>query len=308
MSNTGFRKTPARPSRSRFSGNTNVVHKAHAIVTAILPTLATLYAIVAICIGRAEPWQIAMLLGSYFLTTLSITVGYHRLLTHRAFQTTSPIKIALVIIACTAGQGPPIYWVTNHRQHHRYTDRDGDPHSPINRNGSPLGAWTGFWHSQIGWTFTHAPSNSLQYSPDLLKDKAVGWVGRHYLTWLMLGLIFPASIGFYLDNSLNGFAQGLLWGGFVRMFITNQLTNAINSIAHMWGYQRYKMNNESRNNFVLGLLTLGEGWHNNHHHEGSHAIFSRAWYEIDIGGAFIVLLMCLGLAHNVRGLKKHPEI
>jgi stearoyl-CoA desaturase (delta-9 desaturase) len=290
---------PPRGATIRGSGG-RLAHKLHALLIVVLPTAAVFYAGWAIICSRVESWQIYLLLICYFLTTLAIRVGFHRLLTHRAFQTVAPVKAALAILASMAGQGTPIYWVSNHRRHHHYADRDGDPHSPVISNGHQLGAWSGFWHAHVGWTFDHDLSNSLEYAPDLLKDPTVRWVGRHYFSWLLLGVLLPALAGAAINHSWNGFAQGILWGGLVRMFVTNQFTNGINSAAHMWGYQRYETDDGSRNNWLLGIFTLGEGWHNNHHANWRSAIFSRAWYEIDVGGMFVLLLERLGLAHNVR--------
>lgn len=274
-----------------------LMQRLHALLIVVLPVVAIAWVFWR---GEVRGWQIALALGCYFLTTLAITVGYHRMLTHRAFKTSKPTKAALAIVACMAAQGPPLYWVSNHRRHHRYVDRDGDPHSPMIHDGRKMKRWTGFWHAHVGWTFGHELSSSLQYCPDLLKDETVRWVGRHYFKWLTLGLLLPALAGWAIEGSLRGAFEGFLWGGLVRMFLTNQLTNGINSAAHLWGYQRFNTGDSSRNNWFLGIFTLGEGWHNNHHADGSAAYFSRAWYEIDIGGGFILLLEKLGLAHSVR--------
>lgn len=294
--------TPARSALPASGGR--LAQKLHAGLIVVLPVAAVVWVFVH---GEVRAWQIALLVAGYFLTTLAITVGYHRMLTHRAFKTSRPVKAMLTILACMAAQGPPIYWVSNHRRHHRYVDRDGDPHSPMIHNGESMSRWTGFWHAHLGWTFGHELSNSLQYCPDLLKDETVRWVGRHYFKWLLLGLVLPGLVGLAIEGSLSGALQGVVWGGLVRMFVTNQLTNGINSAAHMWGYQRFDTGDSSRNNWFLGIFTLGEGWHNNHHADGSAAYFSRAWYEIDIGGAFILLLAKLRLVDSVRAYKPPAE-
>lgn len=298
-------EAPAKPSNAALdrSGG-RMAQKLHASLIVVLPVAAVAWVIVQ---GQVRAWQLILLAAGYFLTTLAITVGYHRLLTHRAFKTTRPIKAALTILACMAAQGPPVYWVSNHRRHHRYVDRDGDPHSPVTDAGRPLDRWTGFWHAHLGWTFRHELSSSLQYCPDLLKDETVRWVGRHYFKWLALGLLLPGLVGLAIEGTLAGAAQGVIWGGLVRMFVTNQLTNGINSAAHMWGYQRFDTGDSSRNNWFLGIFTLGEGWHNNHHADGSAAYFSRAWYEIDIGGLFVLALAKLGLADHLRVHKPQAE-
>jgi stearoyl-CoA desaturase (Delta-9 desaturase) len=275
-------------------------HKLHALLIVVLPLLGVAY----ICMwGEVRAWQVGLLMAGYFFTTLAVTVGYHRLLTHCAFKTSKPVKAILIIVACMAAQGPPTYWVSNHRRHHRHVDRDGDPHSPVICNGQQVGRWMGFWHAHIGWTFGHDLSNSLQYCPDLLKDATVRWVGRHYFLWIALGLVLPGAAGLAIGHTVTAAFQGVVWGGLARMFVTNQFTNGINSAAHMWGYQRYDTGDGSRNNWFLGIFTLGEGWHNNHHADGSAAYFSRAWYEIDIGGAFIRMLHRLRLVDQVRTSK-----
>jgi stearoyl-CoA desaturase (delta-9 desaturase) len=287
------------------SSGGRLAHRAHAGLIVVLPALAVPFMVWAVAFGNARGWHFALLVFMYLVTILAITVGFHRLLTHRAFQTGSAVKLALTILGCMAAQGPPIYWVSNHRRHHRYVDRAGDPHSPIRDDERMLGAWSGFWHSHIGWTFRHDLVNSLHYCPDLLQDKIVRWVGRHYFKWVVLGLVLPGLAGWAIEGSLQGFLEGVLWGGLLRLFVTYHLTNGINSAAHMWGYQRYATGDSSRNNWFLGLFALGEGWHNNHHADGSNAVFSRAWYEIDVGGAFILLLERLRLARNVR--RNHVE-
>lgn len=303
MSDAKYSSEPAAARRGSAvlqSSGGRLTHRLHAGLIVALPTLAFAFAVWAVIAQVVRPWHMVGLALMVFLTILAITVGFHRLLTHRAFQTGNAVKLVLTIVACMAAQGPPIYWVSNHRRHHRYVDRAGDPHSPLNDNGRLLGAWTGFWHAHVGWTMRHDLINSIHYCPDLLQDKIVRWVGRHYFIWVLLGIVLPGLVGWYLEGSISGLFEGMFWCGLVRLFFTYHLTNGINSAAHMWGYQRYETGDSSRNNWFLGIFTLGEGWHNNHHADGTAAVFSRAWYEIDIGGAFIVLLQYCGLAHNVR--------
>jgi stearoyl-CoA desaturase (delta-9 desaturase) len=208
-----------------------------------------------------------------------------------------------------AAQGPPLYWVGNHRRHHRYVDHDGDPHSPNWGRSRQLGAWEGFWHAHVGWTLKHELSNAMEHCPDLLRDATVRWVARHYFTWIVLGLLLPAAAGLAITQSWAGFFQGLLWGGFLRLFFSYHMVNGINSLGHnhRWGYRRFDSSDSSRNIWFLGVFSLGEGWHNNHHADGSVAIFSRAWHEFDVGGMFIVGLEKLGLAHQVRRSRSKQE-
>jgi len=283
----------------RRSGG-RILQRLHAGGILLVPAAAVPFAICMICRGEAKAWHFLLLASAYALTIIGITVGFHRLLTHRAFQSGKVTKGVLAILGCMAAQGPPVYWVSNHRRHHRFVDRAGDPHSPICSDNRELNAWEGFWHSHIGWTFRHDLSNSVEHCPDLLRDATVRWVGRHYFKWVGLSFLIPGVVGWLIAGQAQGFAEGLLWGGLLRLFFSYHMTNAINSAAHMWGYRRYDTGDTSRNNWFFGIVTLGEGWHNNHHADGTAAFFSRAWYEIDIGGAVIFLLEKAGLAHSVR--------
>lgn len=288
-----------RPQTLASSGG-RLAHRWHAGLIVLVPTLATLYGLWTIVDGTARAWQWAIGSAMGFLTILAITVGFHRLLTHRAFQTGRALRATLTLAGCMAAQGPPLYWVGNHRRHHRCVDGTGDPHSPHIDEDRALGGWQGFWHAHIGWTFRHDLVNSLHYCPDLLRDPVVRWVGRHYFKWVAAGIALPGLVGLAFDASWHGLLEGALWGGPIRLCVTYHLTNGINSAAHLWGYQRYATGDSSRNNWFLGLFTLGEGWHNNHHADGSAALFARAWYEFDTGGVFILLLERLGLAWSVR--------
>ncbi|MEK6417517.1 MAG: acyl-CoA desaturase [Burkholderia gladioli] len=291
--------TRRQPPTLAASGG-RLVQRAHAGLIVLVPTLAALYGALEIADSTVRAWQWALLASAGFLTILAITVGFHRLLTHRAFQTGSVLRAGLAILGCMAAQGPPLYWVGNHRRHHRCVDSGADPHSPLTDGERRLGRWRGFWHAHSGWTFRHDLVNSLHYCPDLLQDPVVRWVGRHYFKWVGAGIALPGLLGLAFDASWHGLLDGALWGGPIRLFVTYHLTNGINSAAHLWGYQRYPTGDSSRNNWLLGIFALGEGWHNNHHADGSAALFARTWYEFDTGGVFILLLERLGLAWGVR--------
>jgi stearoyl-CoA desaturase (delta-9 desaturase) len=163
-----------------------------------------------------------------------------------------------------------------------------------------LASWPGFWHAHIGWTFTPEMTNSAVFARDLLRDGTISWVNRHYYKWVMLGLVLPAGIGALVTASAEGAWEGLLWGGGVRLFISYHLTNAINSVTHLFGYRSFATREASRNNAWLGLITLGEAWHNNHHACPRSAIFGFSWWETDIGGLVILGLERLGLVWRVR--------
>ena len=294
----------ATPASALPRSGGRLLQRVHAIGIVAIPALAIPVALGMLFDGSVRVWHVLLLVSMYVLSILGITVGFHRLLTHHAFQTGSVAKAVLVIFGCMAAQGPPLYWVSNHRRHHRYVDRDGDPHSPHYDRKRALASWEGFWHAHVGWSLRHDLTNSVEHCPDLLRDPTVRWVGRHYFKWLVLGLVLPGLLGWTLAASPAGFFEGVLWGGLLRLFFSYHMTNAINSAAHMWGYRRYDTGDSSRNNWFFGVFTLGEGWHNNHHADGAVAVFSRAWYEIDLGGACILLMEKAGLAREVRRVRE----
>jgi stearoyl-CoA desaturase (delta-9 desaturase) len=279
----------------------------HAAAILVLPLLALPIAAHELWSGAAGGAQVMLALALYLLTMLGITVGFHRLLSHRAFQARPGVQAVLAILGSMAAQGPPIYWVSNHRRHHQLADAAGDPHSPHRDGERTLPFWRGLWHAHAGWSFGHALSNPVFFCKDLLRDRRLGWINRHYYGWVLLGLAAAAGAGALLAGSPAGAWNGLVWGGGVRLFLSYHLTGSINSITHRMGYRSFETPDLSRNNWVLGLVTLGEAWHNNHHAAPSAAAFGRAWWEIDVGAATIRGLEVLGLASRVRRTSRRVE-
>ncbi len=250
-------------------------------------------------VSASALWLLAVL---YVLTMLGITVGYHRMLSHRAFEARSAVRAALVVLGAMAAQGSPIYWVANHRRHHQFSDAPGDPHSPVFDDGEPLRGMAAFWHAHVGWMFTHELSNALHYCKDLIRDPIVSRISQHYYAVVALGLLVPAVLGGWLTGSWRGAIDGLLWGGFVRLFLSFHATSSINSVTHMFGSRPFRTPDSSRNNVWLALPTLGEAWHNNHHAFPSSAYFATRASQIDIGGYVIRLLERLSLVKGVRSV------
>ena len=289
---------PASHVLERTGGGT--AQFAHAAAILVLPSIAVLVAAWEVANVNVKLWEPLLAIMLYVPTMTGITVGFHRLLAHRAFQASPAASAVLLILGCMAVQGPPIYWVSNHRRHHQFGDAEGDPHSPHWLDVAALHGWRGFWHAHVGWTFTHALSNPIYFCKDLLRDRQVGWINRRYYAWVLLGLAVPSAIGALIEGSTQGALEGLLWGGGVRLFISYHLTNSINSITHLYGYRSFDTPERSRNNLLLGLPTLGEAWHNNHHAFPSSAIFGIARWELDFGGVVVSCLERFGLVWNVR--------
>ncbi len=236
----------------------------------------------------------------YLATIIGITAGYHRLLSHSAFQTGSAVKAVLAVLGSMAAQGHVIHWVSNHRRHHQCSDADGDPHSPhIGKNGESLRGLHGVWHSHLGWLFEGEFPNVL-LSKDLLKDRVLVKINQSYLLWVLLGFAIPAAIGGMWLDSWTGVVRGLLWGGFVRVFLVHHAIWSVNSVTHLFGNRPFATRERSTNNVWTAIPTGGEGWHNNHHAFPNSAMFGLTWWQVDIGGWTIRLLEILGFAWSVK--------
>jgi stearoyl-CoA desaturase (delta-9 desaturase) len=253
----------------------------------VLPFIATIYGMTMLWQRYVTGVDVALMLIFYVLSGLGITVGFHRLLTHKSFETRTPIKTALLMMGCLALEGDPMTWASTHIQHHAHSDGEDDPHSPLE----------GLWHSHVGWLFGKK-NNINVYGTWLKKDPTVVWVSRTWLIWAGLGLLIPALIAGW---------SGLIWGGLIRIFLTHHVTWSVNSICHTFGQRDYNTRDASRNNFIVGLLAFGEGWHNNHHAFPRSAFHGLRWYQIDTSGYLISALEKLGLAWNVFRVKPEDE-
>jgi stearoyl-CoA desaturase (delta-9 desaturase) len=232
----------------------------------------------------------------YTVTFFGITVGYHRMLAHRAFRTSEALRGGLLVAGAMAAQGPPLYWVATHRRHHATSDDEGDPHSPNHFRS----AWRGFLHSHLLWMVGPDAANISTYCRDLLKDPLVFRIERHYWFWLLAGLWGPALVAGLLTGTAAGALSGFLWGGLVRCFAVHHASWFIGSICHMFGRQPYDTRDRSRNLAWLAPFTFGEAWHNNHHAFPGSAAFGLEWWEVDLPGWTIRGLSRLGLVWSLR--------
>ncbi|WP_249780615.1 fatty acid desaturase [Bradyrhizobium sp. dw_78] len=245
--------------------------------------------------------EISLFFSMWLITGLGLTVGYHRLFTHRAFATGMGVSCLLVIMGSMAGRGPMLSWAAMHRRHHELSDHEGDLHSPNLHGPGALNRLRGFLHAHLTWMVEHDYPNVAHYVPDLLSQRILIAVNRYYYAWVLLGLVIPAAVGGLATASLWGAFSGFLWGGVVRMFAVEQTMSAINSVMHTVGHRRFATRDDnSRNLGVVALLAWGEGWHNNHHAFPYSAAFGLSWYEFDPGFLFIRLLQVFGLAWEVK--------
>lgn len=274
--------------------------RVHAWVLFTVPLLGVVAALGLAMRQGVSALDLGLFGAMYLLTFCGITVGFHRLLAHRSFQTGPAVRGLLTVLGAMAAQGPPIYWVSNHRRHHRFSDQPGDPHSPHHDGNKILGALTGLWHAQVAWTYRHEVTNALVFSRDFLRDPLIGRINRSYHAWVVLGLLVPALVGGLAAGTAMGALSGFLWGGLVRMFLSYHAANSINSITHLFGARPFETREHSRNNAWIALPTCGEAWHNNHHAFPGSAIFGLQWWQVDIGGIVIRLLEGCGLAWDVK--------
>ena len=244
----------------------------------------------------------------YGATTLGITVGFHRLLTHRSFATSPALRGLFAILGSVAIEGPVISWVADHRKHHAFSDQLGDPHSPHVDHGSGwTGALRGLLHAHVGWLFVHNQRGSKErYAPDLLRDPVVRAVDRWFVLWALSGFALAFGLGWAIGGSVSAGLTALLWGGVVRMMVLHHVTYSINSLCHFFGRRPYATGDESRNLAWLALPSFGEAWHNNHHAFPTSAAHGLRWWQVDVSAATIGLLERLGLVWDV--VRVDPEL
>jgi stearoyl-CoA desaturase (Delta-9 desaturase) len=251
--------------------------------------------------------DVVVFLIMYFITGLGVTVGFHRHFTHRSFKTSRWLRGTLAIMGSLAIEGPVTAWVADHRKHHAFSDKEGDPHSPhVGHAGGWRGAFSGLFHAHVGWLFIHTERGAKErYAPDLMKDPLVRWVDRTFVLWVVTGLAMAFVLGGIIGGSLDAALTGLLWGGAVRMLVVHHVTYSINSLCHFFGERRYPTGDQSRNLLWLALPTLGESWHNNHHAFPTSASHGLRRRDVDPSGAVIRLLERLGLVWDV--IRVTPE-
>ena len=250
------------------------------LVVVVLPFLATLFAI-ALLWQRAVNWtDIELLIAFNVIAGLGVTIGYHRMLTHRSFQPHPVVKFIFLAFGSMAVEGPALQWAATHIKHHAHSDREGDPHSPVE----------GFWHAHMGWMFKTTDADPNVYCRNLVKDPMVVFMSSTFFLWVILSLAIPFAIGGW---------TGLLWGGLVRIFFTHHITWSVNSVCHTFGKREFETRDRSRNEWVVGLLGFGEGWHNNHHAFPRSAFHGLHWWQFDLSGYVIWTLERVGLVRDV---------
>jgi len=275
----------------------------------VMMLLAVLLPFIGVIIGAVVTWQtgfmgwpyLAMILVGWIVTSLGITIGFHRLMSHKAFETYRWVRALWMCIGAMSVEGAPLVWCAVHRRHHSCSDREGDPHSPHLHDGGYWNMVKGLCYAQIGWLFAGywSEPNVQKYIPDLMKDKLLVKLSQWYGIFVLLSFVIPTAIG-YMIEGFQGAMLGLLWGGFVRIFLAHHVTWSINSVCHVFGSRDYKSNDHSTNNPICGVLAMGEGWHNNHHAFPSSARHGLKWWQFDLSWLVISAMKKCGLAWNVK--------
>jgi stearoyl-CoA desaturase (Delta-9 desaturase) len=264
----------------------------------VVPFLGVIAAVVLLW-NRAVDWiDLAIFAVMYLVTAVGITVGYHRLLTHRAFATYPWLERAFATAGSMAVQGSVMDWVADHRKHHAHTDVEGDPHSPHVGHGSGL---RGLWHAHVGWLMeTQGQADWKRYASELYEDPAMRTIGRRFPALVLVSLLVPTVAGYVLHGfTLDGALRGLVWGGLVRIFLVHHVTWSVNSVCHFFGSRRFDVDDHSTNVGWLALFSLGESWHHNHHAFPRSAYHGLRWWELDPSGLIISGMRRVGLAWNV---------
>lgn len=282
-------------------GKMTRVEKIANLGAVVVPFLAVLAAIALLWNDVVNVADLIIAAVMYLLTAVGITVGFHRLLTHRSFQTSKRLEYVFAVLGSMAVQGPVISWVADHRKHHAHTDEEGDPHSPhVGHAGGVRGVLSGLWHAHSGWLMsTQGRADWKRYAPDLYEDPGMRVIGRRFVPLVILSLVLPALAGYAVSGTVAGAATGLLWGGLVRIFFVHHITWSVNSVCHYFGTRRFNTDDRSTNVFWLALPSLGESWHHNHHAFPRSAVHGLRRREIDPSAVIIGTMEKLGLAWNV---------
>ena len=243
----------------------------------------------------------AIALGCYVFTGLGVTIGYHRYFTHQGFTTSRPVRALLAVAGSMAVQGSVLAWVADHRRHHAYSDKEGDPHSPHLEESTGLaGILKGLWHAHMGWLFEDKASAPERWCPDLARDPLMVRINKLFPLWMVMSFGLPPLLGYLFTGTLVGTVTAGLWGSLVRVFMLHHVTWSINSICHFYGERPFRSDDHSTNNWPLALISFGESWHNNHHAFPTSAVHGIKRSQIDVSGLLITFAEKVGLVKDVK--------
>jgi stearoyl-CoA desaturase (delta-9 desaturase) len=283
-----------------FDGRRPIAAHVSVYLFAVIPFVALL-AVVPIAWGWGLSWlDLGLAAAFYTLTCLGATVGFHRYFTHSAFKARRWLRVTMAVVGSMAVQGPILHWVADHRRHHAFSDRDGDPHSPWLFGESPAALARGFWHAHMGWILERDLTNQRRFAPDLLADRDIRIVHRLFGLFTAITMLAPAVIGGLVTWSWWGALTGFFWAGLVRVAFLHHVTWSINSICHMIGRRPFAARDRSANFWPLAILSMGESWHNLHHADPTCARHGVQRGQVDVSARLIWLFEKAGWAYDVR--------
>lgn len=312
MTATMERPTDGDESPSARGGKKPVLDGQRGIGVQIAVYIGVLLPIAAVAVAVPFAWgwglswlDVGLFVFFYAVSGMGITVAFHRHFTHGSFKAKRWLRVTLAIAGSAALQGPVITWVADHRRHHAFSDREGDPHSPWMFGTSPAALAKGFYHAHFGWLFDRDNSNADRFAPDLLKDKAIVRVDDLFWLWSLLSLLVPGVLGGLLSWSVWGGITAMFWAGLVRVCVLHHVTWSVNSICHMLGERPFKTRDKAANFWPLAIVSFGESWHNLHHADPTSARHGVQRGQIDISARAIWVFEKLGWAYNVRWPTEH---
>lgn len=292
--------TGARRPKPIASGRTSLPEHVTVKVFVIAPLVA-IAAAVPFAWGWGLTWLDIALGAAFFVVSgLGVTAGYHRLFTHGSYKAARPLRIALAIAGCMSAQGQVTTWVADHRRHHAFSDRVGDPHSPWRYGTSPAALAKGFWYAHMGWLFDREVTNVERFAPDLAQDRDIRTVDRLFPVWVLASFLLPALLGGLITWSVWGGVTALFWAGFVRIGLLHHVTWSVNSICHMIGERPFGTRDKAANFWPLAIFSFGEAWHNLHHADPTCARHGVLRGQLDISARLIWIFEKLGWATKVR--------
>jgi len=289
-----------RGSKTLLAGRRPLPAQITVYLFVLLPFLA-LFVAVPLAWGRGlSLLDVVLAAVFYVITALGTTVGYHRYFTHGSFRAKRGLRVALAVAGSLAVQGPILHWVADHRRHHAFSDKEGDPHSPWLYGTSPAALARGFWHAHLGWLLDRDLTNQERFIPDLLADRDIRLVHRMFGPLTILTLAAPAILGGLISWSWFGALTAFLWAGLVRITLLHHVTWSVNSVCHMVGERPFAARDKSANFWPLAILSMGESWHNLHHADPTQARHGALRGQIDISARVIWIFEKLGWAYSVR--------
>lgn len=300
-SRTRTQRTLEIPGTAPMAPTYRRIHRAFVLFNTVVPVVGLGIAIRGLWGWGVTALDLALLVGLHALTTLGITIGFHRQLTHQGFRSRPWVRTLFAVLGTMAMQGPVIKWVAEHRRHHAYSDRDGDPHSPhVSGDRGPVGLVAGLWWAHVGWMFAPVTTDPRRWAPDLLRDRTIVRIDRLYVPLVVVSLALPALVGFAVTGTATGAARALVWGGLVRILIQLHTTWSINSICHVFGRRRYDSHDEAANVWWLALPSLGEAWHNNHHAFPASPRHGLDRGQLDVSARIIEVLAATGQVWDLK--------